>query len=394
MINSWRQRPISKAGSAYAEESKNMAHLSRRRGGLEDIRASSSLPTIIPSLKFEFSRPLFDRELPLNFLMFVCRRLAKDKNTSHIYILSDKLVSVTEAGKVSANFDYHPDGQIASVTYADGRRENYLWDGLALIHRNGTDILNEPAITGGNPVLFGDKVLFNDLLGNTLGVKDQSSYQPIRMTAFGESDSADAFFTGKPLVGELGYAFLFRNYRPEQGKWQTSDPLGYPDGWNNFAYVNNGVTTAIDWLGASCILFHSWEDIPGSTSETETLVKVLVSHTFTCGGASQQTLTYSENTSVSISFQLQYQGTGIPVSYTKSFNETRSVLVQNIFPGDHNADDEHETRGSYTYALELYVVTQTKLQKCADCNDVQAVVESAFFRTKDKITNYKNCVLE
>ena len=226
-----------------------MAHLSRRRGGLEDVRASSSLPTIIPSLKFEFSRPLFDRELPLNFLMFVCRRLAKDKNTSHIYILSDKLVSVTEAGKVSANFDYHPDGQIASVTYADGRRENYLWDGLALIHRNGTDILNEPAITGGNPVLSGDKVLFNDLLGNTLGVKDQSSYQPIRMTAFGESDNADAFFTGKPLVGELGYTFLFRNYRPEQGKWQTSDPLGYPDGWNNFSYCNNFPTAMIDLLG-------------------------------------------------------------------------------------------------------------------------------------------------
>ena len=249
MINSWRQRPISKAGSAYAEESKNMAHLSRRRGGLEDVRASSSLPTIIPSLKFEFSRPLFDRELPLNFLMFVCRRLAKDKNTSHIYILSDKLVSVTEAGKVSANFDYHPDGQIASVTYADGRRENYLWDGLALIHRNGTDILNEPAITGGNPVLSGDKVLFNDLLGNTLGVKDQSSYQPIKMTAFGESDNADAFFTGKPLVGELGYTFLFRNYRPEQGKWQTADPLGYPDGWNNLAYVRNRVLQSMDPLG-------------------------------------------------------------------------------------------------------------------------------------------------
>ena len=176
-------------------------------------------------------------------------RLVKEGNKSYTYAWLDKLVSVTEAGKVSANFDYHPDGQIASVTYADGRRENYLWDGLALIHRNGTDILNEPAITGGNPVLSGDKVLFNDLLGNTLGVKDQSSYQPIRMTAFGESDNADAFFTGKPLVGELGYTFLFRNYRPEQGKWQTADPLGYPDGWNNFAYVNNGVTMAIDWLG-------------------------------------------------------------------------------------------------------------------------------------------------
>ena len=178
-------------------------------------------------------------------------RLVKEGNKSYTYAWLDKLVSVTEAGKVSANFDYHPDGQIASVTYADGRRENYLWDGLALIHRNGTDILNEPAITGGNPVLSGDKVLFNDLLGNTLGVKDQSSYQPIRMTAFGESDNADAFFTGKPLVGELGYTFLFRNYRPELGKWQTTDPLGYPDGWNNFAYCGNYPGLAIDVNGAA-----------------------------------------------------------------------------------------------------------------------------------------------
>ena len=152
---------------------------------------------------------------------------------------------------MSANFSYHLDGQIAGVTYADGRRENYLWDGLALIHRDGTELLNEPAVTGGNPVLSGDKVLFNDMLGNTLGVKDQDSYHPIKMTAFGESENVDAFFTGKPLVGVLGYAFLFRNYRPGQGKWQTADPLGYPDGWNNFAYVNNGVTESIDWLGGN-----------------------------------------------------------------------------------------------------------------------------------------------
>ena len=69
------------------------------------------------------------------------------------------------------------------------------------------------------------------------------------MTAFGESDNVNAFFTGKPLVGELGYTFLFRNYRPEQGKWQTADPLGYPDGWNNFAYCENGTTYRYDFMG-------------------------------------------------------------------------------------------------------------------------------------------------
>lgn len=181
-------------------------------------------------------------------------RLVKEGNKSYTYAWLDKLVSVSEAGKVSANFSYHFDGQIAGVTYADGRRENYLWDGLALIHRDGTELLNEPAVTGGNPVLSGDKVLFNDMLGNTLGVKGKDAYQPIKMTAFGESDNVDAFFTGKPLVGELGYAFLFRNYRPGQGKWQTADPLGYPDGWNNFAYVNNWVIFSIDPLGTVIVV--------------------------------------------------------------------------------------------------------------------------------------------
>ena len=59
----------------------------------------------------------------------------------------------------------------------------------------------------------------------------------------------DSFFTGKPHVGEMGYVFLFRAYRADQGKWQTSDPLGYPDGWNNLAYVNNIPNRYIDHKG-------------------------------------------------------------------------------------------------------------------------------------------------
>ena len=54
---------------------------------------------------------------------------------------------------------------------------------------------------------------------------------------------------GNPMVDELGYSFLFRDYAPAIGKWTTTDPLGYPDGWNNLAYVNNGVTMAIDRMG-------------------------------------------------------------------------------------------------------------------------------------------------
>ena len=129
----------------------------------------------------------------------------------------------------------------------NGKSEDFLWDGLALIHRGENSFINEPYVTGGNPILSSkDGVMFNDMLGSTLNIGGKA----INMTAFGESADSNAMYTGKPYIGELGYAFLFRNYRSDYGKWQTTDPLGYPDGWNNLAYCNNGVTDVIDFIGA------------------------------------------------------------------------------------------------------------------------------------------------
>jgi len=102
--------------------------------------------------------------------------------------------------------------------------------------------------------MAGDDVLFNDMLGSTLAINGKA----VEMTSFGETADKNAFFTGKPMVDELGYSFLFRNYRSDYGKWQTTDPLGYPDGWNNLAYVNNQIWDAIDKLGAS--VTYRWGD--------------------------------------------------------------------------------------------------------------------------------------
>ena len=112
---------------------------------------------------------------------------------------------------------YCENGQIAKAIYGD-KVEEFMWDGLALIWRSGVTYINEPYVTGG---------------------------KAINMTAFGESADSNAMYTGKPYIGELGYAFLFRNYRSDYGKWQTTDPLGYPDGWNNLAYCNNEVVKSI-----------------------------------------------------------------------------------------------------------------------------------------------------
>jgi len=140
-----------------------------------------------------------------------------------------------------------------SKSNVNGKEESFVWDDLALIQRNNTELTNEPYVTGGNPIMAGDKTLFNDMLGSTLGVAANGSYTPINRTSFGEVDNAAShdynFFTGKPNVEGLGYSFLFRNYNADNGKWSSQDPLGYPDGWNNTAYCNNDVIEYFDILG-------------------------------------------------------------------------------------------------------------------------------------------------
>ena len=176
-------------------------------------------------------------------------RLIQEGDKSYSYGWLDKVLAVRENGKKIASFDYQVDGQIAQAIHG-GKAENFLWDDIALVHRGETSFINEPYVTGGNPILNSkDGVMFNDMLGSTQNIGGKA----IDMTAFGETKDADALFTGKPFIGELGYAFLFRNYRADKGKWLSTDPLGYPDGWNNFAYVNNAVMTFIDFLGAESV---------------------------------------------------------------------------------------------------------------------------------------------
>ncbi len=181
-------------------------------------------------------------------------RMIQEGSTFYRYNFNNKVV---KSG--NNTYNYYASGQIANAS-VNGKNEEFSWDGLALLERNGTNYLNEPYATGGNPVLADKKVLFNDLLGTTQGVKSGDKYTATPRTAFDvnkASLSSEAYrvggFTGKPHIEGLGSVFLFRNYRPELSKWQTSDPLGYPDGWNNLAYENNEVNITFDPLGLTSI---------------------------------------------------------------------------------------------------------------------------------------------
>ncbi len=138
--------------------------------------------------------------------------------------------------------------------------ETFLRNGLALIQRGDEQFMNEPHVGGGNPVASSKGTsYFNDALGTTVGSKSNGKYSAAALTAFGEDLTVHSptptqnsnFFTGKPFVEGLGHAFLMRNYRAGLAKWQTADPMGYPDGWNQLAYCGNGVTGAVDLWGCA-----------------------------------------------------------------------------------------------------------------------------------------------
>ena len=165
-------------------------------------------------------------------------------------------------GKNRIAYGYHVDGQLATVTKGKVTEE-FIWDGLALVKRGMTSYVNEPHPGGGAPVTSSNgSVMFNDILGTTLGSIGENGYFPSSMTAFGDAakSSEEIFFTGKPHVDGLGHAFLLRNYRADLGKWPTADPLGYPDGWNQMAYCGNRVVNSVDYLGG-CVLpiMDGWE---------------------------------------------------------------------------------------------------------------------------------------
>ena len=177
-------------------------------------------------------------------------RLVREGDRAYRYGYLDKVLAVTGGGRTLA-YAYHPDGQLARADYGGGRTEDFEWDGLALVRRGGEQLLNEPHTGGGSPVLSSSgTAYFGDILGTTLGEKERGRrYAAARQTAFGDGDAA--YFTGKPAVAGLGRAFLYRNYRPDLAKWQTADPLGYPDGWNSLAYGPNSPLSGFDLLGAS-----------------------------------------------------------------------------------------------------------------------------------------------
>lgn len=180
-------------------------------------------------------------------------------DVKYTYGYLDKVTEVNRRGKIT-KFIYDGTGMLASKISSDGKVENWMWDGLALIRR-GKDIhVNEPHISGGVPIVSktpnGTQFHESDFLGTTLWSIDTKgnvvSFQ--NDTIFGDGAikaNRCARFTGKPYDEDLqAFVFPYRNYDEKSSRWRSSDPAGYPDGVNGHFYA--GVPTmGLDVMGTA-----------------------------------------------------------------------------------------------------------------------------------------------
>ena len=245
----------------------NESYVYDKQGNILEKRAGDKTYTF----KYDTANQLASMESAEGLREYVydmAGRLIEEKlndktDVKYTYGYLDKVTEVNRRGKIT-KFVYDGTGMLASKISPDGKVENWMWDGLALIRR-GKDIhVNEPHISGGVPIVSrtpsGTQFHESDFLGTTLWSIDSKgnvvSFQ--NDTIFGEGaikTNRCARFTGKPYDEDLqAFVFPYRNYDEKSARWRSADPAGYPDGLNQHFYAAVP-TLEIDTMGLEIIIY-------------------------------------------------------------------------------------------------------------------------------------------